>query len=65
MPLTKTGKKVLRDFIERYGKKKGTEYFYATMVKHPEKTKSWHGKGTGKLKKAQASYRRKTHKKRK
>lgn len=31
MPLSKTGKKVLRGMQKRYGKKKGKRVFYATM----------------------------------
>lgn len=42
MPLTKLGKKILRKFRKEYGKTKGTKVFYATIKKHPRKTKSWH-----------------------
>ena len=34
MPLTKTGKKVLKAMKKEYGDKKGEEIFYATMKKH-------------------------------
>jgi hypothetical protein len=33
MPLTKTGKKVLRSMRKEYGKKKGTGVFYASINK--------------------------------
>jgi len=34
MPLTKTGKKVLKAMRKFYGQKKGTQIFYATMNKY-------------------------------
>ena len=34
MPLTKTGKKILKAFEEEYGKKKGDRIFYAWEKKH-------------------------------
>ncbi len=39
MPLTKTGRKVLRSMTRRYGKKRGKRVFYATMNKYHRK---WH-----------------------
>jgi hypothetical protein len=42
MPLTKTGKKILKDYKKRYGKKRGKSNFYATINKYPTRTKSWH-----------------------
>jgi hypothetical protein len=33
MPLTKTGKKVLRSMRKEYGKKKGQSVFYASINK--------------------------------
>jgi hypothetical protein len=42
MPLTKSGKKIRRQFELRYGKKKGTVVFYSTMNKNPGKTTKWH-----------------------
>lgn len=33
MPLTKTGKKVLRSFQRQYGKEVGEDYFYASLNK--------------------------------
>lgn len=39
MPLTKTGKKVLREMRGTYGSKKGEEVFYATMNKYG---RQWH-----------------------
>ena len=44
MPLTKSGRKVLKGFIKEYGKVKGKRIFYSYMNKHPIKTKSWHRK---------------------
>lgn len=44
MPLTKTGRKVLRSMQEQYGKDKGTGVFYAKMNKENGYTKKWHGK---------------------
>ena len=35
MPLTKTGKGIKKDFIKRYGKENGEDFFYATEYKHP------------------------------
>lgn len=34
MPLTKTGKEILKNFEEEYGKLKGDNYFYAWENKH-------------------------------
>jgi len=34
MPLTKRGKELLKAFQKRYGKKKGTQVFYATANKN-------------------------------
>jgi len=39
MPLTKTGRKVLRRMYKSYGKKRGKRVFYATMNKYK---KRWH-----------------------
>jgi hypothetical protein len=36
MPLSKTGRKILNEFVSEYGKKKGKEIFYAW-----EKTHKW------------------------
>lgn len=33
MPLTKKGKSILRTMMEEYGKKKGTQVFYASVNK--------------------------------
>lgn len=41
MPLTKKGKKVLKEFKLEYGKR-GKNIFYAFMKKHPKKTRKWH-----------------------
>lgn len=37
MPLTKTGKKVLKDMEKKYGKKRAKRVFYATMRKYKYK----------------------------
>jgi len=59
MPLTKEGKETLEAFQKTYGKVRGKKYFYAEMVKYPKKTASWHrGRGTGKIQKAQRTYKR-------
>lgn len=34
MPLSKTGKEILRNFKKEYGKKKGEDIFYAWEHKH-------------------------------
>lgn len=44
MPLTKIGEEILKDFQKRYGKKLGTNRFYAYMDKYPTLTKEWHKK---------------------
>jgi hypothetical protein len=42
MPLTKTGKGVLRGMKKQYGKKKGEEVFYATINKGVKGSSKWH-----------------------
>lgn len=44
MPLTKTGKKVLKKMKSKgsYGKKKGESVFYASINKHKAGTDDWH-----------------------
>ena len=42
MPLTETGRKALKSFIEQYDGERGTRFFYAYMRKYPKKTRSWH-----------------------
>lgn len=42
MPLTKSGKRMLKDFERQYGKKKGKSYFYAFIKKFPRLAKMWH-----------------------
>lgn len=37
MPLSKKGKKILKEFQEEYGKEKGTTIFYAWENKHGRK----------------------------
>lgn len=53
MPLTKSGKKVLRKFVEKYGSEKGRSVFYAEMNKKPDQTKKW------KVKSGKEQYKRK------
>lgn len=36
MPLSKLGKKIKRVMIRHYGKKKGTQVFYAMEHSHPK-----------------------------
>ena len=40
-PLNKTGKKILKNMQKQYGKVKGKGVFYASIKKHPRKTKRW------------------------
>ena len=42
MPLTKSGKKVLKEFKREYGKIRGERVFYAYMKLHPKKTGKFH-----------------------
>lgn len=42
MPLTKTGKKVLRQMKKEYGKKKGKSVFYASINKKKKGSHKWH-----------------------
>lgn len=42
MPLTATGKKVLRNLIKRYGYKKGRRIFYALINKGKKGSEKWH-----------------------
>lgn len=44
MPLTKSGKKVLRNMRKEYGAKKGKSVFYASINKKKKGSKKWHGK---------------------
>lgn len=44
MPLTKSGKKVLRSMRKTYGAKKGKQVFYASMAKKKAGSSKWHGK---------------------
>jgi hypothetical protein len=45
MPLTKTGEKVLKDMVKRYGKERGKEVFYASINKKKKGSKDWHKGG--------------------
>lgn len=42
MPLTESGKRALRKFIEQYDGEKGTRFFYAYIKKFPRRTREWH-----------------------
>ena len=42
MPLTKSGKKVLRNMKKEYGEKKGEEVFHALMNKNKKGSSKWH-----------------------
>jgi len=42
MPLTETGRKVLREMKKKYGKKKGEEVFYASINKKKKGSDKWH-----------------------
>jgi hypothetical protein len=44
MPLTKSGKKVLRKMKKTYGAKKGKQVLYASIQKKKKGTKKWHKK---------------------
>jgi hypothetical protein len=61
MPITKKGKKIKSAMEKEYGKKKGKQVYFASIVKG--KVKGAEGKGgTGKLAKAKRTYAKK-HKK--
>jgi hypothetical protein len=42
MPLTATGRKVLEAHVKEYGRKKGTEVFYASINSNKRGTDKWH-----------------------
>ena len=42
MPLTKTGKKVLKEMKEQYGKEKGERVFHASINKGKSGSSKWH-----------------------
>ena len=42
MPLTKTGKEVLKELRKKYGKKHGEEVLYAMISKKKKGSESWH-----------------------
>lgn len=44
MPLTRSGHKVLRSMMKKYGKKKGKQVFYASINKHTKGSSKWHKK---------------------
>ena len=42
MPLTPTGRKVLKKFQEQYGKEEGKKFFYAAINKGVTGSEKWH-----------------------
>ena len=42
MPLTKTGKSVLKQMVKQYGKEKGKSVFYASINAKKEGSNKWH-----------------------
>lgn len=58
MPLSRSGKEVLRSMKKQYGEKRGERIFYASIVKGLPGSSKWHGKGSGKLEKAKRTYRK-------
>jgi hypothetical protein len=42
MPLTKTGKKVIKKMEEEYGKEKGRKVFYSSINKGKKGSSKWH-----------------------
>jgi hypothetical protein len=46
MPLTKTGKRVLRQMKKQYGKEKGEDVFYKSINKGVPGSEKWHRKRT-------------------
>jgi hypothetical protein len=63
MPITKSGKKVLRNMEKQYGKEKAKKVFFGSIVKGKKGSEKWHGKGSGKLAKAKRTYAKKKGKK--
>ena len=43
MPLTKTGKKVMKSMKSQYGEKKGKSVFYASINAEKPGSKKWEG----------------------
>ena len=44
MPITSSGKKVMKSMVKSYGAKKAEEVFYASINKKKKGTSKWHGK---------------------
>ena len=51
MPLTKTGREVLRGMQKKHGEEKGKEYFYASINKGIAGSEQWHVTRKTKIKK--------------
>ncbi len=45
MPLTRSGKSILKSFQNRYGTKTGRGFFYAKTRSSPKQTAKWHKGG--------------------
>lgn len=57
MPITSSGRKVLRKLRQEYGPQKAKRIFYAMIVMRKKGSQKWHGKSrTGKIPKAQRTY---------
>ncbi len=48
MPLTKSGKEVMKNMKGQYGVQKGKEVFYASINAKKAGSEKWHGKKSGK-----------------
>lgn len=42
MPVTDSGRKVMKEMMRRYGSKKGKEVFYSSVNKGKKGTDKWH-----------------------
>jgi hypothetical protein len=62
MPITKKGAKVKKAMEKQYGKEKGKQVFFASIVKGKKGSSKWHGKGSGKLEKAKRTFAKKKSK---
>ncbi len=61
MPKTKTGKKIYNSMVKKYGKKKGKEVYYKSIVKGVSGSSKWENlkSGSGRLLKARKTYLKK------
>jgi hypothetical protein len=51
MPLTKTGRKVMRSMTKTYGRKKGKQVFYASINARKAGSRKWHKVRRGRVRK--------------